>query len=136
MQVHGVSRQVNMYDVSRPNHDRSVELRSLALDYDTLLCDRYLEFLGLLENAGANFILVLRCVGVPRGFVFNLILKLIVLQITRPHFTSHVNRSHNYENSPKHFDAAHSAPRGRLRSQFTRAQGPELVENTLLLRRC
>lgn len=107
MQVHGISRKINMHYVWNSNYDGPAALSALAFHADLFFCDRDIEVLGLAKNSRANFGFVFAGVGIQRGFVLYGILELVVVKKWRNDLGTDVNGAPDQKQRQKHFYRGH-----------------------------
>ena len=107
MQIHRVSRQIDVNHIGRTYDHRPTKLISLMLYVNCIMADGDIVFLGLFEHAVLNCAFALRSIAVTSGFILDSVLKLIVLEVRRNNLCAYLHPAHEDKDSEKHLDAAH-----------------------------
>src|SRR5690242_14406095 len=110
VEVHGISRQVHMYDIGSFNDERSVVLRPETAHFNIVLGQGNIEVLRLPEDGLANVRLAPDRVSVVSGFVLEPIIKLVVVEIGGNELHGQKDSAHNHQDPNEHPNATHSAP--------------------------
>src|SRR5580704_112229 len=109
VQIQGVSRQVHMNDVGRPDAEGAGSGCAVAANLDLVLAQRDLEFLRFLEDAVLNVSLRLGGVGLQRRLARDDVLELVIRVVNRDQFCPQENRGNDDEYAKKKLDGSHSA---------------------------